>query len=71
MYDLFKRVPNGLQTLVDSVSVYIKDQASRENASNDLKERLDHFLKVSFNNDDLFKERINTDLEMVTTKHVL
>jgi cullin 3 len=96
MYKLFHRVPNGLQTIADCMSAYLREQgrnlvtsSSSSTASNllieapssadrdessktpimfiqsllDLKERFDFFLRASFGEDKLFKQRINTDFE--------
>ncbi|XP_054282232.1 cullin-3-like [Macrosteles quadrilineatus] len=77
MYKLFSRVLDGLKTMSDCVSHYLKEQGKMlvqeedggTNAINfvqnllDLKDRLDHFLHNSFNNDKLFKQMIASDFE--------
>jgi cullin 3 len=107
MYKLFHRVQNGLLTIADCMSGYLREQgknlvtmefehnnnnntttstiasaavASSNNNNNnndengktpiifiqsllDLKERFDFFLHNSFNDDKLFKQRINSDFE--------
>jgi len=77
MYKLFSRVSDGLKTMSDCVSHYLKEQGKTlvqeedggTNAINfvqnllDLKDRLDHFLHNSFNNDKLFKQMIASDFE--------
>lgn len=108
MYKLFHRVQNGLLTVADCMSSYLREQgkslvtmefeqtnnsaaaasssqmasnvvaATSSNANNDdsgktpivfiqslldLKERFDLFLRNSFNEDKLFKQRINSDFE--------
>lgn len=108
MYKLFHRVQNGLLTVADCMSSYLREQgkslvtmefeqtnnsaaaaSSSQMASNvvattssnannddsgktpivfiqsllDLKERFDLFLRNSFNEDKLFKQRINSDFE--------
>jgi len=101
MYKLFHRVPNGLQSVADCMSLYLREHGrnlvtleSDNNASTasttavatasangqnsdesaktpitfiqsllDLKERFDYFLHVSFNDDKLFKQKINSDFE--------
>ncbi|XP_034942542.1 cullin-3 isoform X2 [Chelonus insularis] len=78
MYKLFSRVTDGLRTVCDCVSQFLREQGrsmvqeeqdSTTNAVNfvqnllDLKERFDHFLHYSFNNDRLFKQMIVSDFE--------
>lgn len=98
MYKLFHRVPQGLTTIADCMSAYLREQGKNLvtlecDASNtmatasvaaasaetpeqctktpivfiqsllDLKERFDYFLHASFNDDKLFKQRINSDFE--------
>lgn len=108
MYKLFVRVENGLQTIADCMSSYLREQGKNlvcieqqteqqsklTNTTNqvaistnpntttpnmdldssktpimfiqsllDLKERFDYFLHASFNDDKLFKQRINYDFE--------
>ncbi|XP_046676518.1 cullin-3-A isoform X2 [Homalodisca vitripennis] len=77
MYKLFSRVSDGLKTVSDCVSHYLKEQGKMlvkeeeggTNAINfvqnllDLKDKLDHFLHNSFNNDKLFKQMIASDFE--------
>jgi len=77
MYKLFSRVTDGLKTVSDCVSHYLKEQGKMlvqedEGGTNaitfvqnllDLKDKLDHFLHNSFNNDKLFKQMIASDFE--------
>lgn len=97
MYRLLHRVSNGLITIADTMSGYLREQGKSlvtiesqdTNTSGmatasaqvvdeqaaaktpivfvqallDLKERFDHFLHVSFADDKLFKQRINSDFE--------
>ncbi|XP_057355308.1 serine/threonine-protein kinase TAO1-like [Manis pentadactyla] len=77
MYKLFSRVPNGLKTMCECVSSYLREQGkalvSEEGEGKnpidyiqgllDLKSRFDCFLQESFNNDQLFKQTIAGDLE--------
>ena len=114
MYKLFYRVPNGLQTIADCMSMYLREQgrnlvtieqesntsdtiqtttttvaastsaaaatANAEDANKtpivfiqnllDLKERADFFLHMSFNDDKLFKQRINSDFEYFVNLNV-
>ena len=99
MYKLFQRVTNGLLTIADCLSSYLREQgrnlvnieecAGQTASANvattsaavvngddagktpilfiqsllDLKERFDYFLHASFNDDKLFKQRINSDFE--------
>ncbi|KAI5931672.1 Cullin-3 [Manis javanica] len=77
MYKLFSRVPNGLKTMCECISSYLREQgkalvSEEEEGKNpidyiqgllDLKSRLDRFLQESFNNDRLFKETIAGDFE--------
>ncbi|KAK7792593.1 hypothetical protein R5R35_005312 [Gryllus longicercus] len=77
MYKLFSRVSDGLKTMADCVSQYLREQGkalvqeeeSGTNAINfvqnllDLKDRFDHFLHNSFNNDKIFKQMIASDFE--------
>lgn len=106
MYKLFHRVPQGLNTIADCMSAYLREQGKNlvtlegDGASSgvvstvtatasvaaaaavtetaeqcaktpivfiqsllDLKERFDYFLHASFNDDKLFKQRINSDFE--------
>ncbi|XP_011310038.1 cullin-3 [Fopius arisanus] len=78
MYKLFSRVSDGLRTVCDCVSQFLReqgrsmvqeDQEATTNAVHfvqnllDLKERFDHFLHYSFNNDKLFKQMIVSDFE--------
>ncbi|KAL1123778.1 hypothetical protein AAG570_001551 [Ranatra chinensis] len=77
MYKLFSRVPNGLKTMSDCVSLYLRSQGialvlEQESTTNpitfvqnllDLKDRLDHFLFNSFNNDKTFKQMIASEFE--------
>lgn len=77
MYKLFGRVTDGLKTIVDCVSHYLREQGKalvqeEEPAINaisfvqsllDLKDRFDHFLLNSFNSDKIFKHMIASDFE--------
>lgn len=77
MYKLFSRVSDGLKTMADCVSQYLREQGKAlvqeeeggTNAINfvqnllDLKDRFDHFLHNSFNNDKIFKQMIASDFE--------
>lgn len=77
MYKLFYRVPDGLKTMCQCVSGYLREQgkvlvAEEEGGKNaitfvqsllDLKDRFDHFLYQSFNGDQTFKQRISSDFE--------
>ncbi|XP_063913402.1 cullin-3 isoform X2 [Zophobas morio] len=79
MYKLFGRVADGLKTMADCVSQYLREQGKalvqeeeHQPSTNaitfvqsllDLKDRFDHFLKNSFNNDKIFKQMIASDFE--------
>merc|ERR1719210_2619051 len=78
MYKLFIRVPHGLKTMCECISAYLREQGKAlvmdegevgKNAINfiqsllDLKDRFDHFLHESFNDDKLFKQMISSDFE--------
>lgn len=78
MYKLFQRLKDdGLKTIADCVSSYLREQGrmlvkEEETGSNpiifiqnllDLKDRFDHFLNNSFNNDKIFKHMISSDFE--------
>uniref|UniRef100_A0A8C6TZS2 Cullin 3 n=1 Tax=Neogobius melanostomus TaxID=47308 RepID=A0A8C6TZS2_9GOBI len=77
MYKLFSRVPNGLKTMCECMSAYLREQGkalvSEEGEGKnpvdyiqgllDLKTRFDRFLLESFNNDRLFKQTIAGDFE--------
>lgn len=79
MYKLFGRVTDGLRTISDCVSNYLREQGKalvqeEENQTStnaitfvqsllDLKDRFDHFLHNSFNNDKIFKQMIASDFE--------
>ncbi|BES88572.1 cullin 3 [Nesidiocoris tenuis] len=77
MYKLFSRVADGLKTMSECVSLYLREQGKKlveeqEPSTNaisfvqnllDLKDRLDHFLHNSFKNDKLFKHMIAADFE--------
>uniref|UniRef100_A0A674PJQ0 Cullin 3b n=1 Tax=Takifugu rubripes TaxID=31033 RepID=A0A674PJQ0_TAKRU len=77
MYKLFSRVPNGLKTMCECMSLYLREQGkalvSEEGEGKnpvdyiqgllDLKSRFDRFLLESFNNDRLFKQTIAGDFE--------
>ncbi|XP_032510692.2 cullin-3 isoform X1 [Danaus plexippus] len=77
MYKLLSRVDEGLRTVADAVSAHLREQGralvtdthSNTNAIAyvqnllDLKDRFDHFLHNSFNNDKIFKHMIASDFE--------
>ncbi|XP_043467188.1 cullin-3 [Leptopilina heterotoma] len=78
MYKLFSRVTDGLRTVCDCVSQFLRergrtlvqeDQESSTNAVSfvqnllTLKDGFEHFLHYSFNNDKLFKHMIAADFE--------
>ncbi|XP_029656963.2 cullin-3-like [Octopus sinensis] len=78
MYKLFIRVPEGLKTMCDCSSAYLREQGKAlvseegEDGKNaisyiqsllDLKDRFDHFLHESFNDDKQFKQVISGDFE--------
>uniref|UniRef100_A0A0B7AG79 Cullin family profile domain-containing protein n=2 Tax=Arion vulgaris TaxID=1028688 RepID=A0A0B7AG79_9EUPU len=78
MYKLFIRVPNGLKTMSDCISKYLREQGRAlvseegEESKNaityvqnllDLKDRFGHFLHESFSDDKLFKQMISGDFE--------
>lgn len=79
MYKLFGRVADGLKTMSDCVSQYLREQGKalvqeeeHQASTNaitfvqsllDLKDGFDHFLKNSFNNDKIFKQMIASDFE--------
>ncbi|XP_070538855.1 cullin-3-like [Ptychodera flava] len=77
MYKLFIRVPEGLKTMCECVSGYLREQGKAlvtedEGGKNaiqyiqdllDLKDRFDHFLHESFSDDRLFKQTISGDFE--------
>lgn len=79
MYKLFGRVSDGLKTMADCVSHYLREQGKslvqeeeHQPATNavtfvqsllNLKDRFDHFLINSFNNDKIFKQMIASDFE--------
>lgn len=77
MYKLFSRVNDGLKTIADCVSSYLREQGrllvkEEESGTNpitfvqnllDLKDRFDHFLHNSFSNDKIFKHMISSDFE--------
>ncbi|XP_022170052.1 cullin-3 isoform X1 [Myzus persicae] len=77
MYKLLSRVSEGLKTMADSVSQYLRElgkslvqeQDINTNAVNyiqsllDLKDRFNFFLVHSFNNDKMFKQMIAADFE--------
>ncbi|XP_074657662.1 cullin-3-A-like [Tubulanus polymorphus] len=76
MYKLFIRVPDGLRTMCACISAYLREQGkalvAEEEGKNaityiqsllDLKDRFDHFLHLSFNDDMQFKQMISSDFE--------
>ncbi|XP_041988846.1 cullin-3 isoform X2 [Aricia agestis] len=77
LYKLLSRVSEGLRTVADAVSAHLREQGRalvtdthhNTNAITyvqnllDLKDRFDHFLHNSFNNDKMFKNMIGSDFE--------
>lgn len=77
MYKLFSRVQDGVKTISDCVSKYLREQGKslvkeEETGTNpitfvqnllDLKDRFDHFLQNSFNFERTFKHMISSDFE--------
>ncbi|CAG5022039.1 unnamed protein product [Parnassius apollo] len=77
VYKLLSRVPEGLRTVADAVSAHLREQGralvtdTHHNTNAiafvqnllDLKDRFDHFLHNSFNNDKIFKHMIASDFE--------
>jgi len=77
MYKLFYRVPEGLKTMCNCISAHLREQgkalvAEEDGGKNailfvqsllDLKDRFDHFLHESFNDDKSFKQMISGDFE--------
>ncbi|KAG0712271.1 Cullin-3 [Chionoecetes opilio] len=77
MYKLMSRVSDGLKAVAECVSQHLREQgkalvAEEEGGKNaitfvqnllDLKDRFDHFLHNSFNNDKIFKQMIAADFE--------
>ncbi|XP_068732101.1 cullin-3-like [Montipora capricornis] len=79
MHQLFIRVKDGLKTVCDCMRGYLREQGKAlvveeegESSKNpityiqsllDLKDRFDHFLNNSFNNDRLFKQAISLEFE--------
>lgn len=77
MYKLFSRVTDGLRTVCECVSQYLREKGralvQEEDAGTnavtfvqnllDLKDRFEHFLHYSFNNDKLFKQMVASDFE--------
>ncbi|XP_068686762.1 cullin-3-like [Montipora foliosa] len=79
MHRLFIRVKDGLKTVCDCMRGYLREQGKAlvveeegESSKNpityiqsllDLKDRFDHFLNNSFNNDRLFKQAISLEFE--------
>ncbi|XP_043232481.1 cullin-3-like [Amphibalanus amphitrite] len=79
MYKLLSRVQDGLKTLADCVSTYLREQGRALVAEDpayggknaityvqsllDLRDVFDHFLKNSFNKDKMVKQRIASDFE--------
>lgn len=77
MYKLFSRVAEGVKTISDCVSKYLREQGQalvkeEEGGTNpitfvqnllDLKDRFDHFLNHSFNYEKVFKHMISSDFE--------
>lgn len=77
MYKLFSRVADGVKTISDCVSKYLREQGTAlvkedEAGTNpitfvqsllNLKDRFDHFLHLSFNYEKTFKHMISSDFE--------
>ncbi|KAG5676685.1 hypothetical protein PVAND_006501 [Polypedilum vanderplanki] len=77
MYKLFSRVSEGIKTISECVSKYLREQGTslvkeEEGGTNpitfvqnllDLKDRFDHFLKHSFSTEKTFKHMISSDFE--------
>ncbi|XP_071949341.1 cullin-3-like [Antedon mediterranea] len=77
MYKLFKRVKDGLKTMCECVSGYLREQGKvlvqeEDRGKNpvqyvkdllDLKDRFDEFLHESFGDDKIFKQTISGDFE--------
>ncbi|XP_024890678.1 cullin-3-like [Temnothorax curvispinosus] len=78
MYKLFSRVSDGFRIVCDCVSQFLREQGralvqeEHESTTNavlyvqnllDLKDRFDHFLRYSFNNDKNYKQMIVSDFE--------
>lgn len=77
MYKLFSRVPNGLKTICDCISSYLRElgralvseDGEGKNPVDfiqnmlDLKAQFDHLLHESFNNDKLLKQSTASDFE--------
>ncbi|XP_050670027.1 cullin-3-A isoform X1 [Leptidea sinapis] len=77
VYKLLGRVGEGLRTVADAVSAHLREQGRAlvtDTSHNtnaiayvqnllDLKDRFDHFLHNSFNNDKIFKHMIASDFE--------
>ncbi|XP_033097414.1 cullin-3-B-like isoform X2 [Anneissia japonica] len=77
MYKLFKRVKDGLKTMCECVSGYLREQGKvlvqeEDGGKNpvqyvkdllDLKDRFDEFLHESFGDDKIFKQTISGDFE--------
>ncbi|XP_038222532.1 cullin-3-A [Zerene cesonia] len=77
VYKLLSRVAEGLRTVADAVSAHLREQGralvtdTHHNTNAiayvqnllDLKDRFDHFLHNSFNNDKIFKHMIASDFE--------
>lgn len=78
MYKLFSRVSDGLSTVCGCVSSHLKErgrelvQEEQDSGANavlfvqnllNLKDRFEHFLHSSFNNDKQFKQMIASDFE--------
>ncbi|UYV65058.1 CUL3 [Cordylochernes scorpioides] len=78
MYKLFNRVPDGLKTMAECISSYLREQGkglvTEEEGDKsdavtfvksllDLKDRFDHFLQHSFASDRFFKQMIAGDFE--------
>lgn len=79
MYKIFGRVQDGLKTMADCVSHYLREQGKalvqeeeHQPGTNaitfvqsllDLKDGFDHFLNNSFNKDKIFKQMIASDFE--------
>ena len=59
---------NGMASVAAAAAVTVSEECGKTpivfvQSLLDLKERFDHFLRASFNEDKLFKQRINSDFE--------
>ena len=85
MYKLFSRVDDGINTVCGCVSQFLRErgralvQEEQDSSTNavqfvqnllDLKDRFEHFLLRSFNNDKQFKQMIASDFEFFLNLNV-